>query len=59
METLKDKQKEAISNFVNGSDCFVILPTLTGRTVLNIFVERQIVTPGDVPPASLANDAAR
>ena len=24
---LKDKQKEAIHNFVRGHDCFVILPT--------------------------------
>ena len=27
VETLKDKQKEAICSFVNGRDCFVILPT--------------------------------
>lgn len=32
VETLKDKQKEAIKNFVNGRDCFVILPTGYGKS---------------------------
>ena len=32
-ETLKDKQKEAIYSFVNGRDCFVILPTGYGKTL--------------------------
>ena len=51
VETLKDKQKEAICSFVNGRDCFVILPTGYGktlcyvlfcyRTFLITFVERQ------------------
>ena len=30
---LKDKQKEAIHNFVRGHDCFVILPTGYGKTL--------------------------
>eukprot|EP00731_Ephydatia_muelleri_P005438 Em0002g1614a len=34
VETLKDKQKEAICSFVNGRDCFVILPTGYGATPL-------------------------
>ena len=33
MSTLKDKQKEAIHNFVRGHDCFVILPTGYGKTL--------------------------
>ena len=33
VETLKDKQKEAICSFVNGRDCFVILPTGYGKTL--------------------------
>ena len=33
-QTLKDKQKEAICSFVNGRDCFVILPTGYGKTLL-------------------------
>ena len=32
VETLKDKQKEAICSFVNGRDCFVIFPTVYGKT---------------------------
>ena len=34
VETLKDKQKEAICSFVNGRDCFVILPTEYGKTLM-------------------------
>ena len=34
VETLKDKQKEAICSFVNGRDCFVILPTGYGKSML-------------------------
>ena len=49
VETLKDKQKEAICSFVNGRDCFIILPTGYGKTlcyvllpyVFDPFVERQ------------------
>ena len=43
VETLKNKQKEAICSFVNGRDCFVILPTGYGktRTFSITFVERQ------------------
>ena len=46
VETLKDKQKEAICSFVYGRDCFVILPTGYGktlcyRTFTTTFVERQ------------------
>ena len=33
VSTLKDKQKEAIHNFVRGHDCFVILPTRYGKTL--------------------------
>ena len=33
VSTLKDKQKEAIHNFVRGHDCFVILPTGYGKTL--------------------------
>ena len=33
MSTLKDKQKEAIHNFVRGHDCFVILPTGYWKTL--------------------------
>ena len=35
VETLKDKQKEAICSFVNGRDCFVILPT---RYCINVLL---------------------
>ena len=33
VRTSKDKQKEAIHNFVRGHDCFVILPTGYGKTL--------------------------
>ena len=33
VKALKDKQKEAIYNFVRGQDCFVILPTGYGKTL--------------------------
>ena len=33
VSTLKDKQKEAIHNFVRGRDCFVILPMGYGKTL--------------------------
>ena len=37
-ETLKDKQKEAICSFVNGRDCFVILPTGYGKTLCYVLL---------------------
>ena len=38
VETLKDKQKEAICSFVNGRDCFVILPTGYGKTICYVLL---------------------
>ena len=38
VETLKDKQKEAICSFVNGRDCFVILPTGYGKTLCYVLL---------------------
>ena len=38
METLKDKQKEAICSFVNGRDFFVILPTGYGKTLCYVLL---------------------
>ena len=40
METLlvKNKQKEAICSFVNGRDCFVILPTGYGKTLCYVLL---------------------
>ena len=38
METLKDKQKEAICSFVNGRDCFVILSTGYGKTLCYVLL---------------------
>ena len=38
VETLKDKQKEAICSFVYGRDCFVILPTGYGKTLCYILL---------------------
>ena len=37
VETLKDKQ-EAICSFVNGRDCFVILPTGYGKTLCYVLL---------------------
>ena len=38
VETLKDKQKEAICSFVNGRDFFVILPTGYGKTLCYVLL---------------------
>ena len=38
VETLKNKQKEAICSFVNGRDCFVILPTGYGKTLCYVLL---------------------
>ena len=40
VETLKDKQKEAICSFVNGRDCSVILPTGYGKTICYVVTVR-------------------
>lgn len=37
VETLKDKQKEAITNFVNGRNCFVILRTGYGKSLCYMY----------------------
>ena len=38
VETLKDKQKEAICSFVNGRDCFVILLTGYSKTLCYVLL---------------------
>lgn len=38
VETLKDKQNEDICSFVNGRDCFVILPTGYGKTLCYVLL---------------------
>ena len=38
VETLKDKKKEAMCSFLNGRDCFVIMPTGYGKTLCYVLL---------------------
>ena len=64
VETLKDKQKEAICSFVNGRDCFVILPTGYGKTqcyvlLPYVFDHLRGKTRSSIPPTSFHRQTIR